>query len=64
MITDGTLSLRIKKIYSSLTDKDFHPIEGTIFLQDNSDGKGAFIQSWNHPSLTKPTDDEIKEVKL
>ena len=35
-----------------------------VMLQDNSDGKGAFIQSWNHPSLTKPTDDEIKEVKL
>ena len=64
MITDGTLLARILKIYPSLSEADFHINTGTIHLADLSDGKGAFIESWNHPSLTKPTDAQIEEVKL
>tara|TARA_B100001248_G_C27261707_1_gene398752 strand:- start:108 stop:302 length:195 start_codon:yes stop_codon:yes gene_type:complete len=64
MITDGTLDLRIKKIYPSLTDNDFHPISGTIELVNDSDGKGDYIKSWSHPTLTEPTETEIKEVTL
>ena len=64
MITDGTLVARILKIYPSLSEADFHIKKGTIHLADLSDGKGAFIKSWNHPSLTKPTDAQIKEVTL
>ena len=62
MITDGTLHARIIKLRSDLTDKDF--ITGTIQLQDDLDGKGAYIKSWTHPTITRPTDDEIKEVTL
>ena len=65
MITDGTLAERLKKLEPSLTDRDFSPpIDGTIILQDDSDGKGAYIASWNHPSITQPTDDAIKSVVL
>ncbi len=65
MITDGTLAERLKKLEPSLTDRDFSPtIDGTIILQDDSDGKGAYIASWNHPSITQPTDDAIKAVVL
>ena len=72
MITDGTLQARIKKIHASLSDADFNPLDqrpngpakGTIELSDLADGKGAFISSWTHPSLTKPTDDAIKAVTL
>lgn len=65
MITDGTLAERLKKLEPSLTDRDFSPtIDGTIILQDDSDGKGAYIKSWNHPTITRPTDDEIKAVVL
>ena len=65
MITDGTLVERLKKLESSLTDRDFSPTaDGTIILQDDADGKGAYIASWNHPSITQPTDDEIKSVVL
>ena len=49
-----TLISKIKTIYSSLTDDDFSP-EGTILLQNDSDGKGDYIKSWDHPSLSKPT---------
>ena len=54
-----TLSEKIMAIYPELTTKDFNPFEGTIVLQDNSDGKGAFIREWNHPTLAKPTDEEL-----
>tara|TARA_B100000401_G_scaffold234740_1_gene159104 strand:+ start:383 stop:580 length:198 start_codon:yes stop_codon:yes gene_type:complete len=65
MITDGTLPERLKKLEPSLTDRDFSPtVDGTIILQDDGDGKGAYIKSWNHPSITQPTDDEIKAVVL
>ena len=65
MTTDGTLAERLKKLKPSLTDRDFSPtIDGTIILQDDSDGKGAYIKSWNHPSITQPTDDVIKAVVL
>ena len=65
MITDGTLLERLKKLEPSLTDRDFSPtVDGTILLQDDGDGKGSYIKSWNHPSITQPTDDAIKSVVL
>ena len=50
---------KIMTIYPELTTKDFEPMEGIIVLQDNSNGKGAFIKEWNHPTLAKPTDEEL-----
>ena len=64
MITDNSLYWRIIKIYPSLTDNDFLPISGTIELVNDSDGKGDYIKRWDHPTLTEPTETEIKEVKL
>ena len=49
---------KIKSIYPELTDADFSPT-GTIMLQNDSDGKGDYIASWNHPTLAKPTDEEL-----
>tara|TARA_B100001564_G_scaffold177462_1_gene149174 strand:- start:44 stop:238 length:195 start_codon:yes stop_codon:yes gene_type:complete len=64
MITDGTLYDRIIKLRPSLTDADFKPNNGTVLLEDLSDGNGAFIASWTHATITRPTDDEIKAVVL
>ena len=50
---------KIKTIYPSLTDADFHPITGTILLQNDSDGKGDYIAKWEHPTLPRPTDEEL-----
>jgi hypothetical protein len=50
------LNEKIKAIYPSLEDKDFWRV---IALQDNSDGKGAFIAKWEHPTLPRPTDEEL-----
>ena len=49
---------KIIKIYPELTIEDFSP-RGTIQLQDNSDGKGDYIAKWEHPTLAKPTDEEL-----
>ena len=53
-----TLIEKIKTLYPSLEDKDFYP-EGTIYLKNNSDGKGDYIAKWEHPTLAKPTDEEL-----
>ena len=43
-------------IYPQLVEADFHPT-GTILLQD--DGQGAYIAKWEHPTLARPTDEEL-----
>jgi hypothetical protein len=48
---------KIIQIYPSLTDADFLPITGTIVLQN--DGKGDYIAKWEHPTLARPTDEEL-----
>jgi hypothetical protein len=50
---------KIKSLYPSLTDADFSPIGGTILLQNDSDGKGDYIAKWEHPTLPRPTDEEL-----
>jgi hypothetical protein len=50
---------KIKTIYPELTDDDFSPFGGTIVLQNDSDGKGDYIAKWEHPTLAKPTDEEL-----
>lgn len=50
---------KIIKIYPQLTNDDFHPIRGTILLQNDSDGKGDYIKEWNHPTLIRPTDEQL-----
>ena len=54
-----TLSQKIKKLYPSLTQEDFYPTTGTIALQNDSDGKGDYIAKWEHPTLARPTAEEL-----
>jgi len=53
-----TLFEKIISIYPELTKVDFFPI-GTIIIQNDSDGKGDYIAKWEHPTLAKPTDEEL-----
>lgn len=50
-----TLFEKIVQIYPTLTVNDFHPISGSIYLQN--DGNGDYIAKWNHPSLVQPNID-------
>ena len=52
-----TLYEKIKTIYPQLTDSDFIK---TIFLQNDSDGKGDYIAKWAHPTFPRPTDAQLK----
>ncbi len=50
-------------LYPELTIADFSPVTGTVALQDNSDGKGAFIAKWEHPTLPRPTDEQLGAIE-
>jgi len=54
-----TLYDKIIAIYPELQVSDFNPATGTICLQNDSDGKGDYISKWNHPSLPKPTAEQL-----
>jgi len=47
---------KIMAIYPQLTEMDFLR---KIQLQNDSDGKGDYIAKWEHPTLAKPTDEEL-----
>lgn len=48
---------KIKALYPQLEDKDFITV---IILQNDSDGKGDYIKEWNHPTLARPTEEQLK----
>jgi hypothetical protein len=50
---------KIMALYPSLTPQDFYPKTGTIVLQNDSDGKGDYIAKWEHPTLPRPTDEQL-----
>ena len=55
-----TLSEKIMAIYPELTGADFNRLHGgTIWLNNDSDGKGDYIAKWEHPTLAKPTDEQL-----
>lgn len=47
---------KIMALYPTLTERDFMT---TIQLQDDSDGKGAYIAKWEHPTLARPTEEQL-----
>lgn len=51
-----TLYEKIKVIYPELTDRDFMTV---ITLQNDSDGCGDYIAKWEHPTLPRPTDEQL-----
>ena len=51
-----TLYEKIKILYPQLTDRDFVTV---IILQNDSDGKGDYIAKWEHPTLARPTEEQL-----
>lgn len=47
---------KIISIYPELTAEDFLTV---ITLQNDSDGKGDYIAKWEHPTLARPTEDQL-----
>ena len=52
-----TLYEKIIRLYPELATFDF--ASGVITLQNDSDGKGDYIAKWEHPTLARPTDEEL-----
>jgi len=48
---------KIIALYPEL--KDYNFAFGDIRLQNDSDGKGDYIAKWEHPTLAKPTDEQL-----
>lgn len=47
---------KIKTLYPTLSDTEFNQY---VMLQNDSDGKGDYIVKWEHPTLAKPTDEQL-----
>ena len=50
---------KIKEIYPDLTDRDFNKY---IELRNDSDGNGDYIAKWEHPTLSRPTDEQLAQI--
>ena len=51
---------KLLTMYPSLTQEDFSPFRGTIVLQN--DGNGDYIREWKHPTLSKPTEQQLAAI--
>jgi len=51
-----TIYEKIKALYPELTYRDFMTV---IALQNDSDGKGDYIAKWEHPTLARPTEEQL-----
>jgi hypothetical protein len=51
-----TLYDKVMALYPELTTQDFLT---TIRLQNDSDGKGDYIAAWEHPTLARPTEEQL-----
>jgi hypothetical protein len=51
-----TLYEKIKALYPQLQDVDFLTV---IALQNDSDGRGDYIAKWEHPTLARPTEEQL-----
>jgi hypothetical protein len=52
-----TLKEKIIVLYPELANYDF--CYGGIALQNDSDGKGDYIAKWEHPTLERPTKEQL-----
>ncbi|CAB4158625.1 Bacteriophage SP-beta, YorD [uncultured Caudovirales phage] len=50
------LADKVLAIYPQLTQADFFYIR----LRNDSDGKGDYIEKWDHPTLPRPTDAQLE----
>jgi hypothetical protein len=59
-----TLYEKIISIYPQLTINDFQSMNpgAYIAIQNDSDGKGDYIKSWQHPTLVQPTQEQLDAV--
>jgi hypothetical protein len=52
---------KINEIYPELKTIPFSKVN--IVIQNDSDGRGDYIALWNHPTLPKPTQEQLDEIE-
>lgn len=52
-----TLYDKIITLYPKLTQTDFDLVRGSIRLENS--GKGDYIAKWEHPTLARPTEEQL-----
>jgi len=50
---------KIMALYPELQQQDFMTV---IALQNDSDGRGDYIAKWEHPTLPRPTQEQLDSV--
>lgn len=55
-----TLYEKVMVIYPELQLRDFLTV---ITLQNDSDGRGDYIAKWEHPTLARPTDEQLAALE-
>jgi hypothetical protein len=53
------LANKIMEIYPTL---DINEFGNTIHLQDDSDGKGAYIKAWTNTQFAQPTEAQLAAI--
>lgn len=48
---------KLISLYPSIVKEDF--LNKYIVLQNDSNGRGDYIAKWEHPTLPRPTDEEL-----
>ena len=51
-----TLYDKIMALYPALTNEDFQTV---IRLRNDLDGRGDYIAAWDHPTLPRPTEEQL-----
>ena len=51
------LQEKIMAIYPELTFRDFLTY---IIVRNDLDERGEYLDKWDHPTLTRPTEDQLK----
>ena len=59
-----TMHEKIVALYPELKDL---PVNDTTFIKliivkNDSDGKGDYLAKWEHPTLQRPTDEQLAEI--
>jgi len=54
-----TLYEKIMVLYPSLTTDDFLGPKSTILLENALDDRGDYIAKWEHPTLARPTEEQL-----
>lgn len=58
-----TLYEKIMKLYPELMSHDFGGALATIELRNDANGQGDYIAKWEHPTLERPTEEQLNAVE-